>query len=112
EALANVDEDGFVTTGTIPGEAARSLAQIFLGVRIACAECHHHPYDRWSQTDYLGMTAFFTPLAVKKLERGEALEATGNPIAKHPRTGEAVHAHPLGMPMPATSTAGERREAL
>src|SRR6185436_1461934 len=42
-----------------PGEAASTLAQVFLGVRIACAECHHHPFDRWSQDDYYGMQAFF-----------------------------------------------------
>src|SRR5262249_4295605 len=43
-----------------PGEMASALAQVFLGVRIACAECHHHPFDRWSQDDYHGMAAFFT----------------------------------------------------
>ncbi len=33
--------------------------QLFLGVRIACAQCHHHPYEKWSQDDYWGMAAFF-----------------------------------------------------
>src|SRR5262249_42596135 len=32
-----------------PGEAASTVSQVFLGIRIACAECHHHPFDRWSQ---------------------------------------------------------------
>src|SRR5262249_27334972 len=31
----------------------------FLGLRIACAQCHHHPYEKWSQDDYWGMAAFF-----------------------------------------------------
>ena len=44
---------------TKPGEMAGTLSQVFLGVRIACAECHHHPFDRWRQSDYYGMTAFF-----------------------------------------------------
>src|SRR5262249_13886370 len=47
-----------------PGDEASTLAQVFLGIRLACAECHHHPYDRWSQTDYFGMQAFFTPVGV------------------------------------------------
>jgi hypothetical protein len=33
--------------------------QLFLGVRMACAQCHHHPYEKWSQDDYWGMAAFF-----------------------------------------------------
>src|SRR5262249_49620543 len=56
-----------------PGEAASTLSQVFLGVRIACAECHHHPFDRWSQTDYYGMQAFFTPVNVRNTPRGEML---------------------------------------
>src|SRR5439155_19749867 len=34
-------------------------AQLFLGVRMACAQCHHHPYEKWSQDDYWGLAAFF-----------------------------------------------------
>ena len=45
----------FYKVVTKPGEAASTLSQVFLGVRIACAECHHHPFDRWSQDDYYGM---------------------------------------------------------
>jgi hypothetical protein len=95
-----------------PGEAASTLAQVFLGVRIACAECHHHPYDRWSQTDYYGMQAFFTPVGVKNTARGEVLLAAGDPVTKHPRTGAPVHAHALGMPTPSASPPGDRRLEL
>jgi hypothetical protein len=35
------------------------LAQVFLGLRMACANCHHHPYEKWSQDDYWGLAAFF-----------------------------------------------------
>jgi len=91
-----------------PGEMASSLSQVFLGVRIACAECHHHPFDRWSQTDYFGMQAFFTPVAM----RGEVLLAAGDPATTHPRTGEKVFAHVLGAEMPSANPAGDRRVAL
>jgi hypothetical protein len=35
------------------------VAQVFLGMRINCAQCHHHPYEKWSQDDYWGLAAFF-----------------------------------------------------
>lgn len=94
-----------------PGEAASTLSQVFLGVRIACAECHHHPFDRWSQTDYLGMQAYFTQLGVKNAPRGPVLVAAGDPQTRHPRTNAVVPAHGLGMPMTATPP-GDRRVAL
>jgi hypothetical protein len=95
-----------------PGEAASTLAQVFLGVRIACAECHHHPFDRWSQTDYYGMEAFFAPVSVRASPRGEMVLAAGDPPTKHPRTGAAVFAHALATPMPRANPAGDRRRVL
>ncbi len=101
----------FKATGK-PGETASSLAQVFLGVRIACAECHHHPFDRWSQTDYYGMVSFFAPLSVRRGERGELLEAAGDPVTKHPRTSQPIFAYPLGATMPSANLAGDRRVPL
>ena len=95
-----------------PGPAASAVSQVFLGVRIECAQCHHHPYDRWSQTDYFGMTAYFTQLQNKKSPFGEILTATGDPQTKHPRTGDIITAHPLGQPMPEKNVAGDRRVEL
>ncbi len=46
-------------------ERSEDYAQIFLGVRIACAQCHHHPFDKWSMKDYSGLTAFFSGLTLK-----------------------------------------------
>ncbi len=60
-------------TDADPGKIGSTISQVFLGVRIACAQCHHHPYDRWSQTDYYGMQAFFTQVAFKPTARGELL---------------------------------------
>jgi murein DD-endopeptidase MepM/ murein hydrolase activator NlpD len=103
---------GFYKAVPRPGDKASTWAQVFLGVRIACAECHHHPFDRWSQDDYYGMRAFFTPLTVGKSGPGEMLSAgTGGPN-KHPRTGKDIFAHALGAPMPATETLGDRRAIL
>jgi hypothetical protein len=95
-----------------PGELAAATSQVFLGVRIDCAECHHHPFDRWSQTDYYGMQAFFTQVAAKSSPRGEVLTTVGDPETKHPRSGDVVHAHVLGADMPDRSPQGDRRRAL
>lgn len=95
-----------------PGDMASTLSQVFLGVRIACAECHHHPFDRWSQTDYYGMVDFFAPLGRKSSPHGEMIVTTGEPVTRHPRTGESVLAHGLGAPMPERELSGDRRPAL
>ncbi len=104
----------FYKVVTKPGDRAGTLSQVFLGVRIACAECHHHPYERWGQTDYYGMTAYFAPLAFKPSPRGELLVASGAATAKHPRTGQMVPAFTLGTKLPAAPPAfdGDPRLAL
>ena len=95
-----------------PGEAASSLAQVFLGVRIACAECHHHPYDRWAQDDYYAMSAYFTTLTVKSGARGESLLSEGTAAVVQPRSGQSLKPHPLGAASPAISEAGDARLEL
>lgn len=95
-----------------PGDTASTLSQIFLGVRIACAQCHHHPFDRWSQTDYYGMQAFFTQVGTTSSPKREMLMVVRDETTKHPRTGEIIYAHTLGATPPKTSPAGDRRQAL
>ena len=95
-----------------PGDAASSLSQVFLGVRIACAQCHHHPFDRWSEDDYYGMTAFFQPLVFKGTSRGTMTAVTGLAAAKNPRSGKDVPAHPLGVSAPEQLPAGDARLQL
>src|SRR5262249_11366786 len=61
-------------------DLAEDAAQLFLGQRIGCAKCHHHPFEKWGQDDYYGMVAFFSKVSVKlppppkkpkKLKKGE-----------------------------------------
>lgn len=106
--LAEVGPANFYKVVTKPGEMTGTLSQVFLGVRIACAECHHHPFDRWTQTDYYGMVAFFSPVAA----RGTAVFASGDPVTKHPRSGESVFSHALGSPMAEANPKGDRRLLL
>ena len=91
---------------------ASTISQVFLGVRIECAQCHHHPFDRWSQQDYYGMEAFFAPVQFKQTARGPAIVADGGSRTLHPRSGKEVFAHPLATPMPAENPAGDRRVRL
>lgn len=95
-----------------PGDTASTLSQIFLGVRIACAQCHHHPFDRWSQTDYYGMQAFFTQVGTMVTSKREMLMTAKDELTKHPRTGETIFAHALAATMPKASPAGDRRQVL
>ena len=44
---------------------SENTAQVFLGMRIQCAQCHNHPFDRWTQDDYYGFAAFFSQVGRK-----------------------------------------------
>ncbi len=45
-----------------PEQQLEDVSQLFLGVRMSCAQCHHHPFERWSQHDYYGLAAFFSQI--------------------------------------------------
>jgi hypothetical protein len=50
-------------------ERMENVAQVFLGIRMQCAQCHHHPYEQWSQNDYFAFTAFFSTIEEKKIAK-------------------------------------------
>lgn len=83
---------------------AETTAQVFLGVRIGCAKCHHHPFEKWSQDDYYGMTAFFARLGTKNSqefglfgrETVVFLRTAGE--VSHPRKRTVVKPHALDGP--------------
>ncbi|MGC3968293.1 MAG: DUF1549 and DUF1553 domain-containing protein [Pirellulales bacterium] len=80
-----------------PELMARYVSQAFLGVRIECAQCHHHPSDRWGQDDYFAMAALFSGVVKKKLPGGgETIAVALAKEVKHPRTGEVIAPKPLG----------------
>lgn len=96
-----------------PEVAARSVSQLFLGVRIECAQCHHHPSERWSQEDYAGLVGFFTGISVKRLPNGtESVVAKSGSDHKHPRTGEPVTARGLGTTSADFTGITDRRQIL
>ncbi|MBT5600082.1 MAG: DUF1553 domain-containing protein [Planctomycetaceae bacterium] len=76
---------------------ARSISQAFLGVRIECAQCHHHPFEKWGQHDYFAFAGFFTGVKQKKMgaQAQKILDGPGQDLA-HPRTQQIVPAAGLG----------------
>ena len=50
-----------------PEQFVDDISQVFLGQRLACAQCHHHPYEKWSQDDYWGLAAFYGRVGRKEL---------------------------------------------
>jgi len=82
-----------------PKEQIEDVAQLFLGVRMQCAQCHHHPFERWSQDDYYGLAAFFSQVGRKPTDtRGEDLifHQRGIAGAKNVKTGLTVKPAALG----------------
>jgi len=81
-----------------------SVAQAFLGVRIQCAQCHHHPFDRWTQGDYFGLAAVFARVGRKggfadaEVPTSEVIFLRDKAPVFHPKTGELVRPRPLGGP--------------
>ncbi len=74
-------------------------AQLFLGQRLQCAQCHHHPYEKWSQHDYYSFAAFFSQVGRKAgAQPGEEFVFTrrGMPKATNKKTSQPVSPAGLG----------------
>jgi hypothetical protein len=89
-----------------PKDQIEDVAQLFLGVRIQCAQCHHHPFERWSQDDYYSLAAFFARVGRKPSgTRGEDLifHNRGMATATNIRTKAALRPAALGDAVPAVA---------
>ena len=76
-------------------------AQIFLGLRLQCAKCHHHPYERWGQDDYYGLAGFFARLGRKSFGEPPPYYAsrTRTTSEVNPRTGKPIEPKLLDGPV-------------
>jgi hypothetical protein len=82
-----------------PKDQMADIAQVFLGVRIQCAQCHHHPYEKWSQDDYYGFEAFFSTIGRKEVRKMPENDVVYHKrilaVAKNPNNNVDVRPTPL-----------------
>jgi len=90
-----------------PKDQMADIAQVFLGVRIQCAQCHHHPYEKWSQDDYYGFAAFFSTIGRKEIRKmpeddilyhKRTLAVSTNPVTNKELRPTPLGAKPIDIP--------------
>jgi hypothetical protein len=102
-----------------PDEITPMVSQLFLGVRLECAKCHHHPFEIWGQDDFYSLAAYFGRVGHKgtglspPISGGEefvTVAAKGD--VKHPVTGKVLPPKPLAGLAPTLDADRDPREAL
>ncbi|HET6327599.1 MAG TPA: DUF1553 domain-containing protein [Planctomycetaceae bacterium] len=81
-----------------PQDATETTAQLFLGIRIQCAKCHNHPFERWSQDNYYGIAAAFARVGRRPGGNAKEEEVVFRENAgeiQQPRTGQTMKVHLL-----------------
>jgi len=93
---------------------ATNISQLFLGVRMECAKCHNHPWERWTQDDFYGFAAFFARVGIKEVYENDenATQYMEEGSVEHPKTKKRVRPKVLdGAPIE-DSQDGDLREPL
>ena len=91
-----------------PRDLAEFVSRTLLGTQVACARCHNHPFDRWSQEDYHRFAAYF---ANSRFANGR-LQTVGRASIPHPKSGRPLFPRPLGGPMRNLDPNADPRGAL
>ena len=102
---------------TTPEQFVDDVAQVFLGVRLGCAQCHHHPYEKWSQDDYWGMAAFYGRVGRKIQQQPGGFQNQPNILTvifnkpagtvNNKRTNRPAEMKPLDSPTPVVAGVDE-----
>ena len=94
-------------------KVSENVAQVFMGIQTQCAQCHNHPFDRWTMDDYYGFAAFFTQIGRKAAEdpRETVIFNSGGGAVKHPVSGQAMAPKFLGGEV-AQLNGSDRRAAV
>ncbi len=115
-AQGNVFEEGpagFYQVHADGKSMARAISQVFLGVRIECAQCHHHPFEKWGERDYFAFAGFFSGVrGANGPTGGHKIVSRGGAALKHPRTDEEVATAALGAPPATFADMDDRRQVL
>uniref|UniRef100_A0A7C4LLP4 DUF1549 domain-containing protein n=1 Tax=Schlesneria paludicola TaxID=360056 RepID=A0A7C4LLP4_9PLAN len=104
----------YYQTETMPQLLAENLAQALLGTRIQCAQCHNHPFDRWSMDDYYGFAAFFSQVGYKQAQDPRELTIFNTGVGEmlHPVDGRVVAPKFLGGSAPEMPPGSDYRKFL
>ena len=75
-----------------PEEAGEAVSIAFMGLRLGCAKCHQHPFEKWTQADYYGLAAFFARIDSKPDSDygGSTLRLKPTGFVRHPKTQQVV----------------------
>ncbi len=98
-----------------PKAAMEKTTQVFLGVRMVCAQCHDHPFEQWTQNNYYELAAFFAAVGIKPgVESDEEIvfEKREDNVVKHPKDGRVVDPRFLLASLEAPPIPSDRRSAL
>jgi mono/diheme cytochrome c family protein len=103
-----------------PPELTTIFSQLFLGTRMECARCHHHPNEKWSQDDFYQFAAFFDPVKQKGAGLSPPISAGtetfyfggGRSAVKHPVTEQVMNPRPPDGPALTIDSKADPRGAL
>ncbi len=107
---------------------AEMTSQLFFGIRMQCAQCHNHPFERWTQDDYYHMTAWFAQIQAKPdavqpgtpqqnypwqlRENALVIYSSGTGDTLHPQSRKVMAPKVVGMPAPVIPPGADRRTVL
>jgi len=108
----NVGPANFYRSQRTPEDATKAISQAFLGVRMDCAQCHHHPFEKWGQADFYGLAGYFNGMKRETLdENRELVYHPGHQPISIPVINQAVNTQPLaGSPTTAGNSIDPRPE--
>ncbi len=115
-SIYSVGPANFFRVNANPQDCAESTAQLFLGVRLGCAKCHHHPFEKYGQDDYYSFASYFARVGSKPSQefglfgRESVVMVRAGGEVSNPRTGRVLKPKPLDGP--AVDDPLDRRAAL
>ena len=102
-----------------PDEITTLVSQLFVGVRLECCKCHHHPFEKWSQDDFFSFAAYFGRMGRKGSGISAPISGSEEFIfagkggsVSHPRTGKTMEPKPLWGEAVVTADTTDPREVL
>jgi hypothetical protein len=102
----------FYRMGSKPEEFAETVSQAFMGIRVQCAHCHNHPFEKWTQNDYYRMANVFARVGKKGKGDEETIFAADKGDVSHPKLGRPLPPAAFDGPTLALDAPGDRRAFL